>query len=219
MGQRREPRKNLQVPVRIFGTDAQGRPFSENVSTSDVSRDGARLVGVQAQVQVGEIVGLTYKTIKGRFKVKWVGASGNPQAGQVGLENAVPGKPFWDFPLPGPGIDEYGRHTRGAERRQHPRMKCLNSIEVLPASASAPIWSKTTEMGLGGCFIEMPMPLPVGTTLKISLWVREQKLRFSGKVVNSRPGFGVGVQFTDVSPEDAEHLKEFLRSITRLATK
>lgn len=216
MGQRREPRKDIQVPVRIFGTDAQGRPFSENVSTSNVSREGARLVGVQAQVRVGEIVGLTYKSIKGRFTVKWVAPPGTGQAGQVGLANAVAGKPFWDFPLPGPGIDEYGRHARGAERRQHPRMKCLNSIEILPGSASASIWSKTTEMGLGGCFIEMPMPLPVGTTLKISLWVGEQKLRFSGKVVNSRPGFGIGVQFSELSPEDAEHLKEFLRSITRL---
>jgi hypothetical protein len=219
MGQRREPRKEIKVSVRIFGTDTLGRPFSENVSTTDVSRDGARVAGVQAQVRSGEVVGLTYGANKGRFSVKWVGSAGTPQAGQVGLENAVPSKPFWDFPLPGPGIDEYGRHTRGAERRKHPRLKCLNSIELQPASANAPIWSKTTEMGMGGCFVEMPMPLPVGTTLKISLWIGEQKLRFSGKVVNSRPGFGIGVQFTEVSAEDVDRLKEFLRSITRIAMK
>jgi hypothetical protein len=38
MGKRREPRKNAQVPVRIFGTDAQGKIFSEKVSTSTVSK-------------------------------------------------------------------------------------------------------------------------------------------------------------------------------------
>ncbi|HZQ70433.1 MAG TPA: PilZ domain-containing protein [Terriglobales bacterium] len=207
------------MAVRIFGTDAHGRPFSENVSTSDVSREGARVTGLRAQVRVGEIIGLTYQSNKGRFAVKWVGNADTTQEGQVGLENAVPGKPFWDFPLPGPGMDEYGRHTRGVERRQHPRLKCLNSVELHPAAATAPIWSKTTEMGLGGCFVEMPMPLPVGTTLKISLWVKDEKLRFSGKVVNSRPGFGVGIQFTEISPEDLQRLKEFLKSITRIPMK
>jgi hypothetical protein len=36
MGQRREARKEVRLPVRIFGTDAAGRTFSENVFTVDV---------------------------------------------------------------------------------------------------------------------------------------------------------------------------------------
>jgi hypothetical protein len=216
MGQRREPRKEVKVPIRVFGTDSHGRPFSENVTTLDVSRQGVRLTGVKAEIRVGEIVGLTYGANKGRFAVKWIASAGTAQAGQVGLANVVPEKPFWDFPLPAPGIDEYGRHSPGGERRKYPRLKCLNSIELQPKTASAPIWSKTTEMGLGGCFVEMPIPLPVGTTLNISLWIREQKLRFTGKVVNSRPGFGVGIQFTEISTEDVAQLREFLRSITRI---
>lgn len=207
------------MSVRIFGTDVNGRPFSENVSTFDVSRDGARLSGVQAQMPVGEVVGVTYGANKGRFKVKWVAKPGSPQAGQVGLENAVPGKLLWDFALPAPGMDEYGRHTQGAERRKHPRLKCLNSIEIHPTTATGPIWSKTTEMGLGGCFVEMPIPLPVGTTMKINLWIKDEKLRFSGKVVNSRPGFGVGVQFDEISPEDLQRLGDFLRGMTRFPMK
>lgn len=48
MGQRREPRKAVEVSVRIFGTDAGGKIFSQSVTTVDVSRNGLRLCGVQA---------------------------------------------------------------------------------------------------------------------------------------------------------------------------
>ena len=216
MGQRREPRKDLTVPVRIFGTDAAGRPFSENVSTVNVSREGAKLSGLRAKIKSGEIVGLAYGTIKGRFCVKWTGGAGTPAEGQVGLQNVAPEKPFWDFPLPAPGLDEYGRHSKGSERRKHPRLKCVNSVELYPEGDSAKVWGKASDLSLGGCFVEMPMPLKEGTKLKIVLWVRDEKLIVKGKVVSSRPGFGVGIEFSEITPEDTARLRQFLQSITRL---
>jgi hypothetical protein len=216
MGQRREPRKDLKVPLRIFGTDADGRPFSENVSTLNVSREGAKLAGVRARIKSGEIVGIAYGAVKGRFSVKWSGSPGTATEGEVGLQNMAPEKPFWDFPLPAPGIDEYGRHSKGSERRKHPRLKCVNSVELYPEGESAKIWGRATDMSVGGCYIEMPMTLKEGTRLKIILWVKEEKLQIKGKVVSSRPGFGVGVQFNNITPEDTARLRQFLQSITRL---
>jgi hypothetical protein len=90
MGQRREPRKQIQVPVRIFGTDAQGRTFSENVFTIDVSRQGAKLSGVQAEIKVGELIGLTYAQNRSRFSVKWIGRAGTPQQGEMGYYKTRP---------------------------------------------------------------------------------------------------------------------------------
>ena len=46
MGKRREPRKAIEVQVRIFGTDSDGKIFSENVRTLDVSHSGVLLGGV-----------------------------------------------------------------------------------------------------------------------------------------------------------------------------
>ena len=46
MGTRRELRKKVVLSVRIFGTDATGRIFSESVSTVNVSYEGAMLNGV-----------------------------------------------------------------------------------------------------------------------------------------------------------------------------
>ena len=100
MGKRREPRKVVEVPVRIFGTDAHGKIFSENVTALDVSQSGARLGGVRSQIKVDEIVGLTYGKSKVHFRMKWAGSTGSPSEGQVGLLNLSPEKPLWDFPLP-----------------------------------------------------------------------------------------------------------------------
>jgi len=216
MGQRREPRKDLKVPVRVFGTDLDGRPFSENVSTLNVSSRGAKLAGLQAKIKTGEVIGMAYGAQKSRFAVRWVGSAGAATEGQLGLENVSPEKPFWDFPLPAPGMDEYGRHSKGAERRKYVRLKCLISVELYPDGQSAKIWGKAVDVSVGGCFVEMSIPLREGTKLKIVLWVKDEKLQAKATVVSSRPGFGVGIQFQEISPEDAQRLKQFLQSITRL---
>ncbi|HUK26293.1 MAG TPA: PilZ domain-containing protein [Terriglobales bacterium] len=218
MGQRRELRKEVRLPVRIFGTDASGHVFSENVFTLDISRSGARLEGVQAQIKVGEIIGLSYKQNKGRFAVQWAGQPGTPRAGQLGLRNTALDKNIWEISLPVVTVDPHKPQgiAAGADRRQHPRLKCTNSVQLQPEGQPAPIWLKALDLSSGGCFIEMPMPLKQGTKVKIGLWVNENKLWLSGKVVNSRPGFGIGVQFTEVSESDAERLQLFLRSITQL---
>ena len=216
MGQRREPRTQIRLPVRIFGTDQDGRPFSENVFTIDVSREGARLQGVQARIKVGEIIGLSHGTNKGRFRVKWTGQIGSAAQGQIGLQNNDPRKALWTVALPEPKIDSYGRQSKAAERRLHPRLKSTNSVELHPDGQAAPIWGKASDLSLGGCFVEMPMPLKVGTSIKVGLWIKESKLWVTGKVVNSRPGFGIGVQFTAMTSEDADRLRTFLQSITRL---
>ncbi len=218
MGQRREPRKDLKVPVRIFGTDLNGKPFSENVATLNISSRGAKLVGLQARIKPGEVIGMAYGSQKSRFAVRWTGTPGSPSEGQIGLENVSPEKPFWDFPLPAPGIDEYGRHSKGSERRKSTRLKCVNSIELYPEGESAKIWGKAVELSMGGCFVEMSMPLKEGIKLKIILWIKEEKLQAKGKVVSSRPGFGIGIQFNEITPEDSARLKQFLQSITRLLT-
>lgn len=216
MGQRREPRTETRLPVRIFGTDTNGKTFFENVTTLDISREGARLSGVQAQIKIGEIVGLSHGKNKGRFCVKWTGQPGSSQQGQVGLQNVAPQKPLWDATLPAAGPDSFGHQSLVAERRKHPRFKSINSVELHPDGHSAPIWGKALDLSLGGCFIEMPMPLKSGISLKVGLWIKERKLWLNAKVVSSRPGFGIGIQFAELSREDAERLQEFLSSITRL---
>src|SRR5580704_1632050 len=62
MGRRREPRKAIEVPVRIFGTSSSGQVFSEKAVTVNVSHQGAELSGVQARINLDETIGLSYGT-------------------------------------------------------------------------------------------------------------------------------------------------------------
>jgi hypothetical protein len=82
MVKRREPRRPVELPVRIFGTDNGGKNFSENVTTVDVSQHRAQLQGVRAQLQLDEIVGITCGN--NDVRVKWVGEAGTAKEGQVG---------------------------------------------------------------------------------------------------------------------------------------
>src|SRR5437899_11868454 len=106
MAKRREPRVELQLPIRVFGTDINGKVFSEKIVTIDVSRRGLKLSRVQAQIKVGETIGMTYGQTKGRFIVRWILAPGTPRAGQIGIEYASPEKPFRIVPLHEPTTDD-----------------------------------------------------------------------------------------------------------------
>jgi hypothetical protein len=223
MGKRREPRQQVRLPVRIFGTDANGRAFTENVFTADVSREGVRIVGVRAQIKTGEVIGMSHGANKGRFAVRWVGSAGSERAGEIGLLNATPDKSMWNLLLEPPRADTFvgarvTRQATGAERRQNTRLKCVNSVQLQPEGEAAPIWGKAIDLSVGGCFVEMPMPLRQGTRLKIAIWIKEVKLWAGAKVASSRPGFGVGIQFTSMSPQDTEQLRQYLQSITQLRT-
>lgn len=230
MGNRREPRHAVRIPVRIFGTDAEGQMFSENVYSFDISNNGARLDGVKARLKPGEVIGVSQGQKKSRFCIQWVGRLGTTTANQVGLVNVTKDKSIWDAPLASKGPDSYVEPEPVGDRRKAPdrrlvsdrrdnaRLKCEISVQLQPSGQSAPIWGKAVDISNGGCFIEMPIPLQKGTKLSIGIWIKENKLQASGRVVNSRPGFGIGVQFTEMSDMDTAQLKTFLKSITQIPT-
>ncbi len=210
MGNRREPRVEKNLQVRIFGTDADGRIFSEKVPTVSLSRSGVSVSGVKAKLRLDEIVGISHGHSKSQFRIKWIGQAGSPTDGHVGLLNVNSERPFWDFPLPAPLPDTF---QQGAlERRKHARVRCATSVELHP-EGSALIWGKASDLSLGGCYIEMAIPLPPGSKLKVGIWVNEKKLWAVGKVTNSTPGFGFGIQFTEIPEKDAQLLTDFLKTI------
>jgi PilZ domain-containing protein len=210
MGKRREPRKEIKVPVRIFGTDSDGQIFSEKVFTENISKQGVELSGLKAKPSIDEIVGLTYGTTKVHFRVKWVGKAGTPNGDHMGLLNITPEKPLWDFPLPEPQSDDY---RPSVDRRQHPRLRCSTSVELHPEEGSL-IWGKAADLSIGGCFVEMSITLKKDQKLKIGLWIDQVKVWVNGIVTSSTPGFGIGVKFIDMAEKDSERLQQHLKTLS-----
>jgi hypothetical protein len=209
----REQRKQVALTVRIFGTDSMGHVFSDSVSTVNVSFEGAMLTGVHRPIKPGEIIGLTYGKNKARFRVQWVGEPGTPNQGRIGVQNVMTTSCIWDLPLSPRSAGGEARSNFAIARR-HARLKCSTSVQ-LNAKGEPPVWSKAGDLSEGGCFVEMMIPVKSGTRLKISLWLKDDKVVAEGVVVHSRPAYGVGIQFTDMPQRDAERLKEFLKSLVR----
>jgi PilZ domain len=216
MGNRSEPRIFVQVPVRIFGTDRGGSIFSQKVVTANISRGGIEICEVQANLAVEEIVGLTYANNRVHFRVKWIGAPGTPRAGHVGLLNISPEKPLWDFPLPEPATDDHNPAL--VEKRVHPRFRCQNKVEI-HIEASASYWGTLADLSLGGCYVEMPIPLSPGTKLKMGLWIDQSKLMVQGTVAHRTPGLGIGIRFTSISVSDLDLIRIFLTKLSPFSRK
>ena len=215
MGRRSQPRKVAEVQIRIFGTDSGGKIFSANVFTANISRRGVKLAGVRPKLGLADTIGLTYGNNRARFRVKWVGEGAKSTAGCFGFLNLAPEKPLWDFPLPPDVIDNY--KLIYAEHRKNPRYRCQSSVEI-QVHGGASFWTTAADLSLGGCYVETTIPIELGSRLKIGIWLRAMKVWAEARVTHSTPGLGIGIRFTEISEPHLDQIKQFLQSLTPLAT-
>lgn len=216
MGQRSEQRVYVQVPVRIFGTDADGAVFSAKALTVNISAHGVELDGVHQKLALDEIVGLTYGTNRVHFRVRWIGAPGTPKGGHIGLRNISPEKPLWDFPVPQPTLDAH--QAAFSERRTHPRFRCQNSVEIHLQNGTS-FWATVADLSLGGCYVEMPIPLEPGAKVTVGIWLDQVKAKAEGQIAHRTPGMGIGIKFTRISDADLDQIRAFLARLAPLARK
>ena len=208
MGRRKQQRTAAKLAVKLWGTDSSGQPFIDAVLTRNISSEGVLLEGVRRKLKPGDAVGLTYQNKKARFRVTWVGDAGSGEVGLLGLENAEPGQLLWDVPLPANAPDSY-MPAKVADRRRFPRFECKASVEVRMESGS-PVRGNLVDISLGGCYIEMMIPLPVSTQLTLVIWLDRGKIETPGLVTSSHAGFGVGVKFIGMGKPEREILERYL---------
>jgi CheY-like chemotaxis protein len=86
MGYRREERVPLQVPALVSGLDRGGRAFIQSAKTLDISTEGARITGLNCQLDPGSVLSIQLGNRKARFEVLWIGEPGSSRAGEIGLK-------------------------------------------------------------------------------------------------------------------------------------
>ena len=96
MDRRRQQRVFVELPVQIWGMDANARPFTQPASLRTISGRGATLQGVSAQLRPGDLLDLQYKGNKSQFRVVWLGKPGSEMHGKVGVENLANDIQLWD---------------------------------------------------------------------------------------------------------------------------
>jgi c-di-GMP-binding flagellar brake protein YcgR len=100
-------------------------------------------------------------------------------------------------------------------RRRFPRYKTAVPVELRPEGSTVATHTQTSDLSLGGCYIEMNFALAAKTKLHLVLWVEDEKVTTDAVVVTHDPGFGNGICFLNMSPEDQAKLKKHLDTLDR----
>ena len=119
LGNRRDPRIDLALPVLLSGTDVSGRPLDQRVMTVNISRRGALLEGVHGMLGQGDIVSLARLHKKEQFRVAWVGKEDTAAEGQIGVTAADPKTSFWDEVLAATAQSGLGTASGSGDGKGH----------------------------------------------------------------------------------------------------
>lgn len=234
---RQEQRDRIVLPVKVHGSNARGEPYVEMACVTDVSRNGARLEGVQCPTHVNQIIILEHAGQQVRFRVAWIGEPGTRMAGCVGLHSLQPMTHLFGRELPPPGPDSFdpnlphlgARATTGAidrrvterrqqvERRRHPRYKCSGAVEIRLAGTQLTTWARASDVCLGGCYVELSSPFPLDTPLELTLTIVDEKIHTRAVVRSHHPGFGMGLAFMETAPQQMEALKRIIAVLSGAA--
>ncbi|MFZ0735101.1 MAG: hypothetical protein WAM79_22480 [Candidatus Sulfotelmatobacter sp.] len=92
---RREPRREAELPVTVWGVDTRGERFLQQASAREISLSGALLSGLDAELRSGDVIGILYSGRKARYRVIWVGYSNVMQKTQAAVHRIEPDPCPW----------------------------------------------------------------------------------------------------------------------------
>lgn len=122
MFRRKRNRVKMVLPVRVVGHSAAGASFDVLAHTLDIAVNGARLGGMERlPVQPGDVVEIRRKNRRAAFKVMWVGQSGTPRTGHVGVRAMDAARDFWGVEVPVEGEVPLPLPGQAATREDHAR--------------------------------------------------------------------------------------------------
>jgi PilZ domain len=216
MDKRPESRVLADIPVRIWGMDASGKPFFGTAIASNLSAAGAQLSHIRHTLKVGDTIGIQYENIKARFEVKWAKTSVAPGRDEAGVRilanQPVPWGEVTAAVIAGKPAPPKLSHA--ADKRRFARHKVQFPLTVsFPDGQRAHMQCTATDMSGRGCYIESLVPLPLTTVVIITFWIDSDKIRTNGVVRASDPGVGMGIEFTTLEDQIQKRLQAYLEKI------
>ncbi len=207
MEQRPESSVETLIHVRVWGMDADARPFFQNAVANKISREGARLLGINCLLKAGDIIGIQHGQRKARFKVVWVTDAGTLRKIEAGVQMLQGQESPWQE-MADP---ETLTFAPGKIKRRFVRHKIQFPVQIgFTDTQRARMNVNATDIGGRGCYIETLLPLPLGTQGTITFWMDEDKVQTTAVVRASDPGVGMGIEFTSLDNFVQERLQQFL---------
>jgi CheY-like chemotaxis protein len=186
---RRNTRVAVQIPVALVSEDGVGQ---RKAVTSDISQGGmslklSRRNKKSRPMRIKFALPGTDDSIECAAEVAWEG--GGAQAG-VRFVNLSP---------------EQRDHLRSWLARHSPEME----------PDDPPVPCRLTDLSSGGCYLEMPAPLPMNTRVILTMRLAKFESRAEGLVRVMHPEVGMGVEFTRTTNPQRKHLEEFIQALTK----
>jgi hypothetical protein len=85
--------------------------------------------------------------------------------------------------------------SNSGNRRGEQRFACKLGADVYHAGSTVPNRCTLSDLSEGGCYVEMPTPFAQKSSVEILIRTADTKLRITGQVLTTHPGFGMGVRF------------------------
>jgi hypothetical protein len=84
---------------------------------------------------------------------------------------------------------------------------------VTELHSGALLSARTSELGLGGCYVDALNPFSKGMLVVLRILRDQGVLETKAKVVYSDPRFGMGLAFTEMTPDQRSLLEVWLAEI------
>jgi hypothetical protein len=109
--------------------------------------------------------------------------------------------------------DPKNKPLQPAKRRSVRRCPLVASAEVTELRSGALLSARTSELGLGGCYVDALNPFPEGTLVGLRILRDQGVFETTAKVVYCDPTFGMGLAIKEMMPDQRSLLEAWLVEI------
>jgi hypothetical protein len=205
-----EPRLSIDLPVRVWGMSADGRPFSQHARAQNVSSEGALISGIEPELKVGDVIGVQCENNKARGTVMWAMHTGFVSKNQIGIKLLTDQECPWKAYLPMSGATV---SIAPSNKRRWYRHKFSLPLEIRDERVSAPSRISATDISGNGCYVENMLPFPLGTVLRLDFYLESEHMSITAVVRTCDPGVGNGIEFTGLPTEGKQKMQAYLDTV------
>jgi len=75
------------------------------------------------------------------------------------------------------------------------------------------------DISLGGCYVRMLLPLPIGTVVEIQIGTDGGEIKAKGTIKTADPALGNGIEFTEMASSCRLQLEQFLQTLPEVTAE
>jgi hypothetical protein len=105
--------------------------------------------------------------------------------------------------------------TKLSEGRTTPRFSFIAEAEMTVSRDGTRVVARISKLSSRGCYIDMVNPFAMDTELRIRIRYGCSTCEMPGKVIYTHSGYGMGVVFGEIPPQNRGILDAWLNEIAR----